>query len=345
MAGVSDFSLGLLVQHYIDAGDFKNLDILVRNLLRQRPKISALRAAHAFTQHRLGRLEEAARTLALAVGLDAGEPFVNYFAGLMALDRGEREAAMRHFGTVVDIMPWFAAAHGHLIRILFPGLEYHDVLKIVHGVFKPGVYVEIGVSTGSSIALADKADIAVGVDPDLSGCTAALGTNTRLVAATSDDFFATLDRGTVLHDRAIDLAFIDGMHRFEFCLRDFVNIERLSRPGGLILIHDVVPVGARVAERERTSGPWTGDVWKILPCLTELRPDLDISLVMTGPSGLAVVRNLDPASTVLAAGMEGIAQRYGALPFPGPNFWRHLRIRPIAAELAAVKQMLAEGAR
>lgn len=343
MAGVSDFSLGLLVQHYIDAKDFKNLDILVRNLLRQRPKISALHAAQAFTQHRLGH-PEAAATLAHALGLDAGEPFVNYFAGLMALDRGERDAAMRHFGIVIDIMPWFGSTHSHLIQMLFPGLEYHDVLKIVHGVFKPGVYLEIGVSTGSSIALAGKADIAIGVDPELSGCIAELGPNTRLFAATSDDFFATLDRTDVLRDRAVDLAFVDGMHHFEFCLRDFVNIERLSRPGGMILVHDVVPVSARVAERERSSGPWAGDVWKILPCLTELRPDLDISLVMTSPSGLAIVRNLDPANTVLADDMDEIVQRYGSLRFPGPNYWRDLRLRPIAAELAAIKQFLAEGA-
>ncbi|MSP88066.1 MAG: class I SAM-dependent methyltransferase [Alphaproteobacteria bacterium] len=345
MVGISDFSIGLIAQNYVDAEDFKNLDILIKNILPQRMKISALHAIQAYTHHRLGRVEAASAAMARAMGLDAHEPFVNYFAGRLAIERGQRDAAVRHFGAAIDVVPWFAPAHDRLIPILFPGLEYHDVFKIVHGVFKPGVYFEIGVSTGASLALADKADIAVGVDPDLSGCTAELGSNTRLFATTSDAFFAGLDRTEVLRDRPVDLGFIDGMHHFEYSLRDFINIERLSRPGGMILIHDVVPVSARVAARERTSGPWTGDVWKILPCLAELRPDLDISLIMTAPSGLAVVRNLDPASTVLANGLDGIVDRFGSLPFSGPTYWQGLGLRPIAAELAAIEQLLTEGAR
>lgn len=345
MVGLSDFSLGLLAQSCVEAGDFKNLDSVVKTLVHQRPTNSALAAIEAFTKHRLGREGDATAALTRAMQLDASEPLVNYFAGRLTHERGQHDTALRHFGVTVDAMPWFKPAYDSLLQILFPGLEYLDVLTIIHCIFKPEVYLEIGVNTGTSLALAATADIAIGIDPDLSDFSAELGQNAQLFAKTSDDFFTSLDRATVMRNRAVDLGFIDGLHLFEFCLRDFISIERLSRPGGMILIHDVVPVCARVAERERSSPAWMGDVWKILPCLAEQRPDLDVTLIMTAPSGLAVIRNLDPSSTVLANGNDGIMKRFVPMSFPGPHFWKELNVRPIAAEPAEIRQLLTDGGR
>ena len=47
---------------------------------------------------------------------------------------------------------------------------------------------------------------------------------------TSDDFFASHDLAQVLGGRPVDLAYIDGMHQFEFALRDFMNLERYVGP-------------------------------------------------------------------------------------------------------------------
>src|SRR5256885_12302956 len=47
--------------------------------------------------------------------------------------------------------------------------------------------------------------------------------------------FAEHDLSKELGGRPVDLAFIDGMHLFEFALRDFVNLERYCAPGSTIL--------------------------------------------------------------------------------------------------------------
>ena len=49
-----------------------------------------------------------------------------------------------------------------------------------------------------------------------------------------------------------------------------------------------------------------GDVWKIMPILARHRPDLELSVIDAAPSGMAVVRNLDPKNMVLSAGFKTI---------------------------------------
>jgi hypothetical protein len=344
MVGLTDFSLGLLAQHYAEAEDFQSLDILVKGLLLQRPRNSSLNAIQAYAHHRLGRAADAAASIACALELNGREPFVNFYAGRMAAETGDNDAALRHFSSTIDAMPWFAPAHDGLNRILFPGLQYRQVLAAIHEALRPAVYLEIGVNNGESLALAIHSEVRVGVDPDLSLCPPELGRQAQLFATTSDDFFAGLDRGRTLQDRPVDLGFIDGMHLFEYCLRDFANLERLCRPDATILIHDVVPVSARLAQRERTSGVWTGDVWKLVPCLAQYRPDLDLSLVMTGPSGLAVVRHLDPSSTVLHDRMDEIVANYGARDFIGMRYWQGLALRCVPADAGAVARLVSKGA-
>src|SRR5262249_42801751 len=152
-------------------------------------------------------------------------------------------------------------------------------LRRIHARLRPDVYLEIGVRHGFSLALA-QARVAVGVDP-LPELQAALGEQVRIVSATSDEFFAGDPRA--LLSAPIDLAFIDGMHWFEFALRDFMNVERLASRNGAVIFDDVFPNHPLQAQRERQSGVWTGDVWKILPCLRRYRPELDLILLDTNP--------------------------------------------------------------
>ena len=83
---------------------------------------------------------------------------------------------------------------------------------------------------------------------------------------TSDDFFASPQCAAHLR-QPIDLAFIDGMHLVEFALRDFMQVERRASRAGMIVLDDIFPNHPLQARRVRESGVWTGDVWKILPCL------------------------------------------------------------------------------
>ena len=44
---------------------------------------------------------------------------------------------------------------------------------------------------------------------------------------------------------AVRLAFIDGMHLFEFALRDFINTERHCSPKAVIVFDDILPRNCR----------------------------------------------------------------------------------------------------
>ena len=58
---------------------------------------------------------------------------------------------------------------------------------------------------------------------------------------------------------SLDLSFIDGMHLFEYVLRDFMNVERFSRWDTAIVLDDMLPRDVDEAARDRhtSSGPAT----------------------------------------------------------------------------------------
>ena len=72
----------------------------------------------------------------------------------------------------------------------------------------------------------------------------------------------------------VSFAFIDGMHLFENALQDFINVELWSNEASIIAIDDVFPRSQEEAKRERETKKWCGDVWRVLACLAETRPDL-----------------------------------------------------------------------
>lgn len=192
------------------------------------------------------------------------------------------------------------------------GPSYLDVLSAVHRLFAPRRYLEIGTSTGASLRIATCASIAV--DPKFRLSTDVIGDKPELILAqqTSDAFF----EGPHARDLVVDLAFIDGLHLFEVVLRDFINVERRARRNSIIVLHDCLPTDVRYTSRFQSdhayrSGSrhpewWAGDVWKIIPILRRLRPDLKILCLDAAPTGLVLVSDLDPSSSVLA-------ERYRAL--------------------------------
>jgi predicted O-methyltransferase YrrM len=195
-----------------------------------------------------------------------------------------------------------------------PTPPYLALLDRIQRTLRPRAYLEIGVHRGTSIALALPGTRIVGIDPDPH-----LRLPVRRWAdvhrRTSDDFFATYDRAQALGDTPLDLAFIDGMHQFDFALRDFMHIERWSHPGTTVLIHDCYPVGARPADPVRTSEGWSGDIWKLIVCLRQERPDLQVAVADIGPTGLGIVTGLDATSGVLEDRYEEVLARYDALAF------------------------------
>ena len=199
-------------------------------------------------------------------------------------------------------------------RCIKPELPYYDAMDLIHQHLVPRTYVEIGVSTGRTLALALPGTTCIGIDPS-PRLARPPGTGKRVVAQTSDEFFASNDLHTVLGGAPLDLAFIDGMHLFEFALRDFINLERASHPETTVLIHDCLPESEEGASRERTTVLWSGDIWRLIVLLREWRPDLEVSVVDWAPTGLGVVRGIDPRSTVLADHYDEIVEQYLAMPY------------------------------
>jgi hypothetical protein len=130
--------------------------------------------------------------------------------------------------------------------------------------------------------------------------------NVKVVQSTSDDFFASPDPTSWFAEDTVDLTFIDGMHLFEFALRDFMNSERLSGPASVIVLDDMLPRSGEEAARDRTTRVWAGDVYKVAAVLERYRPDLTIAPIDTDPTGLLLVLGLDPTNTALDEHYEEI---------------------------------------
>jgi hypothetical protein len=156
--------------------------------------------------------------------------------------------------------------------------------------------------------------ICVGIDPAARPAQP-LAANVKLFTVTSDEFFGRHHLPDVLGRDSFSLAFIDGLHLFEQALRDFIHLERFAGGHSIILLHDCVPLDPVTSARTRSTGFYSGDVWKLTLCLRETRPDLRMVIVPTPPTGLCIVSGLDPASTILEERYDACVARYIDLTF------------------------------
>lgn len=177
-----------------------------------------------------------------------------------------------------------------------PPMTRHQFLAKMHEALAPvDIYLEVGVQFGGSLHLAHAAGLAYGVDPAPILNPEFFRPNQRVIAETSDAWLGceSCERPT------IDFGFIDGSHLMEDALRDFIYMERHSRPTTVIVFDDVLPYSQDIAWREQPPGDWTGDVFKIMAVLSEHRPDLTLRLVDVIPTGALVVTGLDNRNVVL----------------------------------------------
>ncbi len=180
------------------------------------------------------------------------------------------------------------------------GMRYPRFLDRLHASCAFSWYLEIGTQKGRSLQSARCASIAV--DPHFAISSDVMGEKPALHSfqMTSDAFFETgfVEKNGI----AFDFAFLDGMHRFEFLLRDFMFAEAHAAPGGVIAMHDCCPSSFGMTARNQDEAPtsaWTGDVWKLIPILRTHRPDLTLTVLDCRPTGLVLVSGLDPQSRIL----------------------------------------------
>lgn len=195
-----------------------------------------------------------------------------------------------------------------------PGLPYLAFFRRLNEIAAPSSYLEIGTRDGSSLEAFD-CD-AICVDPVMRPKPAALNRRSRTFCfrMTSDRFFREHDVFSVF-PRGVDVAFLDGMHRFEFLLRDFIHTERYCNPLSLVMLHDCFPGKVEIAKRAASSpgGAWAGDAWKLVPVLKELRPDLKLYMADCPPTGLLLVQNLANGSETLGRVYHDLVRQYGTM--------------------------------
>ncbi len=201
------------------------------------------------------------------------------------------------------------------------GGYYTDLLTEIHRAFRPRNYFEIGVNTGTTLKLSSCDTI--GIDPKFRVKEDVIGNKPTclLYQTTSDEFFEKYDP-SILFSRKIDMAFLDGMHWYEYLLRDFYNTEKYCNKDSVIFLHDCLPPDTFTARREqhdKTLHPlsifpnddlWAGDVWKTSAILKKYRPDLKMYTTAVDPTGLVMVTNLDPTSTLLFDEYDRFVQEY-----------------------------------
>ena len=285
---------------------------------------------------RTGRFREALGHFERARALDPQNAECHFGAAVAHRGLGANEAARECCERALALEPGLHPAHGFLAGLNLPGPFYLDVISMFHSHLRPRTYLEIGVETGESIALARRETRAIGIDPEPK-ITQCLAPGTSIHATTSDEYFAAHDVRAEFGGLPIDLAFIDGMHQFEFALRDFINVERHCTSRSTILIHDCYPLSRHTAERERRTSFWSGDIWRLILLLRKYRPDLSVKVIGTAPTGLGVVSSLDPGSSVLREKYDAIVAEFLALDYsvleadkPGmlalyPNDWEKVK--------------------
>jgi hypothetical protein len=206
------------------------------------------------------------------------------------------------------------------------GIRHYKFLPMLAAARKPTAYFEIGTSRGFSLAPIECGSVCV--DPSFRVEQNVIGKKPFVMAfqMSSDDFFAKYRLSDLLPaPGVVDMAFLDGMHHFEFLLRDFINTERYCTPNSVVILHDCLPLRPPAARRQDkgrrmaldsqrslagTGGGWTGDVWKVLRILQEHRRDLRINVLDCPPSSLVVITGCDPESRVLQEGYDDLVAHW-----------------------------------
>lgn len=324
-------------------------DLLKRNLFREaqeaiapvlarRPDLPEALFIRGTACLELQQNVEGKRDLERAVTLAPNEPRYLFNLALAHWIDGNVERTVALCNEAVRIAG-FHAAHVLLANIEMAGEDYFRVLARMHSHLKPKTYLEIGVFRGASLQLVPETTQAIGVDPEPC-LDNPPGPNQEVFAETSDDFFAKHDVRAEFGGKPIDMAFIDGMHQFEFALRDFINIERNAHRGSVVLIHDCYPLDEQTAARERATAFWSGDIWRLILILRKYRPDLEVHTVTTPPTGLGLVYNLDPASTVLSDNLDAIVREYLATDFSVLNAGKRDLLNACGNDWSAIARLV-----
>jgi Methyltransferase domain len=181
---------------------------------------------------------------------------------------------------------------------------------------KYSTYLEIGVFAGG-VFFPVKAKRKIAVDPEFTFgkfkrrkkiLKNLSNLNASYFEMSSDDFFNT-QAGPLFKEQPVDICLVDGMHEYEYALRDVENTLKYLQPDGVIIMHDCNPQTAGSAitfeewKNKNYEGNWNGDVWKTILHLRSLRKDITV-FVLDVDYGLGIVCKRHPEETLSFAKKE-----------------------------------------
>ncbi len=191
-------------------------------------------------------------------------------------------------------------------------------------------YLEIGTATGRCIQKIECA-YKVGIDPNPIGNA----TDWTLHKIASDEFFA-------INSERFDLILIDGLHRAEQGLRDFINGINVLSPDGIILLHDCNPRTEAAQKRESIMDEydnWNGDTWKAYVYIRKICPDLFCRVLDFDQEVGIVIPNGKPVSTLNKDLEKRAAAEFDALTWFGLKENRQQWLNLVEGKRALLAEM------
>jgi len=175
---------------------------------------------------------------------------------------------------------------------VFNSLEegcHGDFIRLLVTVYKPEVYIELGLYSGQTFAKVQSTGIpkkCIGVDinpPNIPGI---------IVKGTTDVFFNDLTSLYISANENVDMIFIDADHSFKSAKKDFDNSLKILNEGGVILLHDTDP------EDNKLFDPgYCGDSYKMVNYIEQERPDLNIITLPVKEAGISIVTRIGETRT------------------------------------------------
>lgn len=307
----------LITQQFMRAGNWQSAQQLCEQACGHWGRDTALTVARAVVELGVGQYELAEELLHEVLSDHPEHLVALYSLACLYQKQGDAIKARDTLFTLVQIFADYPGALSTLATVVMPGPTHRDVLAYVHQRLRPRSYLELGVEASATLKLAQYSSAVVGVGPRLSLLQPDRQLRSvKLFACTSNEFFERQSPQTALNGLPLELVFIASVHQFESALRDFCNTELWASQRTVVVMHDVLPLLPIVASRVRQTTFWSGDTWKVLWGLIEHRPDLTINIIPAPPSGLAIIRDLDPEQALSDSQVASMIEQYSRLEMP-----------------------------
>jgi hypothetical protein len=166
-------------------------------------------------------------------------------------------------------------------------MHHSDFIAILASIYKPKVYVELGLYTGETLGKIQpfiEKGYGIDMNPNCSLEQLKKYSNLEIIYTTTNCFFENFHEG-------IDMAFIDADHCYESVLVDFENAFKRLNPGGIIILHDTDP------ENNNLIHPgYCGDSYKIVKNL-ENNSDINCITMPLTEAGLSIITKKNDTRT------------------------------------------------